>query len=87
MKVPEYAISDPEGEKQRLSRSIEEAQVEIAEIKEDVSSRSSSNEAEIFEAHLMILEDAALLDKAKNDIDQGVNAERLGWMRLSSLPK
>ncbi len=79
LKVPEYAISDPEGEKQRLSKSIEEAQVEIAEIKEDVSSRSSSNEAEIFEAHLMILEDAALLDKAKNDIDQGVNAEK-AWM-------
>jgi phosphotransferase system enzyme I (PtsI) len=79
LEVPQYDISNPDGEIRRLSESIQKAQIEIAEIKEAVSNRSSSNEAEIFEAHLMILEDAAVLDKAKNVIKAGVNAEK-AWM-------
>lgn len=79
LEVPVYAISDATAEMGRLLESVEKAQTEIAAIKEDVSSHASGNEAEIFEAHWMILEDAALLDKAKEAIIQGVNAEK-AWM-------
>ena len=77
--IPVYAISDTTTEIGRLLESVEKAQTEIAAIKEEVSSHATGNEAEIFEAHWMILEDAALLDKAKEAIEQGINAEK-AWM-------
>jgi len=74
--VPEYHIDNVEAEIQRLMQACEESQEEILALKENVSGRSESNEAEIFEAHRMILEDVALLDRAKKDIRKGVNAEK-----------
>ena len=79
LEIPVYAISDTTTEIGRLLESVEKAQTEIAAIKEEVSSHATGNEAEIFEAHWMILEDAALLDKAKEAIEQGINAEK-AWM-------
>jgi len=79
LEIPVYEISDGTTEIKRLLKSTEKAQTEIAEIKENVSSHASGDEAEIFEAHWMILEDAALLDKAKEGIEQGINAEK-AWM-------
>lgn len=76
LKVPEYQIENMEAEIQRLMDACEESRDEIDALKENVSGRSQSNEAEIFEAHRMILEDVALLDRAKKDIRKGVNAEK-----------
>ena len=79
LEIPVSVISDTGAELERLKDSIATAQREIVEIKEGVSSQASGNEAEIFEAHWMILEDAALLDKAEEAIEQNINAEK-AWM-------
>lgn len=79
LEVPEYQVDDVDAEIQRLMKACDESKKEIAQLKENVSGRTKSNEAEIFEAHAMILQDVALLDKAKKAIKKGVNAEK-AWM-------
>lgn len=76
LEVPEYEVEDVEAEIQRLMNACKDSQKEIAELKENVKGRAKSNEAEIFEAHKMILEDAALIDRAKKAIREGTNAEK-----------
>lgn len=77
--VPQFSITDVDGEIQRLLAACSQGQVDLRQVKSDVGSRAKSGEAQIFEAHRMILEDVALLDRAKKAIRQGVNAEK-AWM-------
>lgn len=77
--IPQFEIKDPEGEIQRLLNSCDKSRQELLKIKEDVEQRSGEKEAKIFEAHSMILEDVALMDRAKKAIAQRVNAEK-AWM-------
>ncbi len=79
LEVPQHEIKDAEAETRRLMDACKKGQEELSVFKEDVSGRSKSNEAQIFEAHRMILEDVALLDKAKKAIQSGINAEK-AWM-------
>jgi len=79
MEIPNYEIREFEDEIQRMMDAVEKGQGELIEIKKEVESRSEKNEAEIFEAHRMILEDVALIDRAKKAIKQGTNAEK-AWM-------
>jgi phosphotransferase system enzyme I (PtsI) len=79
LEIPNYEISDSGDEIQRMMAAIEKAQQQLIEIKEEVEARSEKNEAEIFEAHRMILEDVALIDRAKKSINEGTNAEK-AWM-------
>ncbi len=77
--IPQFQIDDPEAETKRLLDACETGKQELAVLREDVGERSKSNESQIFEAHRMILEDVALLDRAKKAISQGCNAEK-AWM-------
>lgn len=77
--IPQYEVEDFEAESRRLAKACQDSQEEIVSLKENVSDRSKSNEAEIFEAHRMILEDVALLDRARQTIEKGTNAEK-AWM-------
>jgi phosphotransferase system enzyme I (PtsI) len=77
--IPNYEVSATEVEIQRMMAATEKAQQQLIEIKEEVEARSEKNEAEIFEAHRMILEDVALIDRAKKSINEGTNAEK-AWM-------
>lgn len=79
LEIPQYEVQDREAESQRLDSACETGQEELKALKENVSGRSKSNEAQIFEAHRMILEDVALLDRAKKAIQSGINAEK-AWM-------
>ncbi|MCB2210088.1 phosphoenolpyruvate--protein phosphotransferase [bacterium] len=79
LEIPQFEIEDADGEVERLIAACKVSQKELSKFKEDVSGRSKSNEAEIFEAHRMILEDVALMDKAKDAIAKGANAEK-AWM-------
>lgn len=79
LEIPQHEIEDVEAEIKRMMRATQKSREEIGAMKEEVSSRSMENEAEIFEAHAMILEDVALLDRAKKAIRQGTNAEK-AWM-------
>lgn len=77
--VPVFDVKDVDQEHDRLKQAISTSKDEVQALKESISSRAAGNEAEIFEAHRMFLEDRALIDRAKKAIDQGVNAEK-GWM-------
>lgn len=79
LEIPRFEVSDPDDEIQRMMAAIDKAELQLIKIKEEVESRSAKKEAEIFEAHRMILEDVALIDRAKKSIKDGVNAEK-AWM-------
>lgn len=79
MEIPNYEVSESKDEIQRMISAAEKARQQLTEIKEEVEARAEKNEAEIFEAHRMILEDAALIDRAKKAIMDGTNAEK-AWM-------
>jgi len=77
--IPNYEVQDIDKEEQRLMEACAKGQEELSAFKEDVGERAKSDEAQIFEAHRMILEDVALLDRAKKSIQAGINAEK-AWM-------
>jgi len=79
LEIPQHEIEEVDAEIERMMQACVQSREEIREIKDEVSTRSMENEAEIFEAHGMILEDVALLDRAKKAIRQGTNAEK-AWM-------
>lgn len=79
LEIPQHDIENAEAETQRLMDACKKGQEELSVFKDDVHGRSESNESQIFEAHRMILEDVALLDKAKKSIQNGINAEK-AWM-------
>jgi phosphoenolpyruvate-protein phosphotransferase (PTS system enzyme I) len=79
LEVPQFDIDDVEQEIQRMHSACEGAKVEIVELKESVSERANRDEAAIFEAHKMILEDVVLVERAEKAIRQGTNAEK-AWI-------
>jgi phosphoenolpyruvate-protein phosphotransferase len=74
--VPQFDIDDVEQEIHRMHSACGRAKVEIVEMKESVSERANRDEAAIFEAHEMILEDVALVERAERAVRQGTNAEK-----------
>ncbi len=63
-------------EKARLQRALEASMQEIIQLRDLVYERVGKEEAAIFEAHLLLLEDEALLDTAHIRIEEGLmNAE------------
>lgn len=79
LEIPNYTIQNVDSEIQRLISACKTGQEELKVLKDNVGGRTKTNEAEIFEAHRMILEDVALLDQAKKSIGNGMNAEK-AWM-------
>lgn len=79
LEIPQFEIRDKDAENERLRNACTHARDDLSEMKENVSGRSKSNEAQIFEAHRMILDDVALLERAKKAIANGTNAEK-AWM-------
>ncbi|MGP6138897.1 phosphoenolpyruvate--protein phosphotransferase [Jeotgalibaca sp. A127] len=70
------SITDPEGEIKRLLDSFERSKNEIQGIREHVAMAVGEEEAQVFDAHLMVLADPELFDGIKNDITTNmVNAE------------
>ncbi|MGP6146880.1 phosphoenolpyruvate--protein phosphotransferase [Jeotgalibaca sp. A122] len=70
------SITDPEGEIKRLLDSFEQSKNEIQGIREHVAVVVGEEEAQVFDAHLMVLADPELFDGIKNDITTNmVNAE------------
>ena len=75
LSVPRYQAEDKQSELGRLQVATGEAKKELAEFKQKIKDANASSEAEIFEAHLMILEDDALTSTAFEHIENQVNAE------------
>ena len=63
-------------ERERLVEAIEEAKRAIEQDRETVAARAGQAEAAIFDAHLVLLDDEALLEPAERAIESGATAER-----------
>ena len=72
----EIMIDDPAGEKERLEDAIEKSKEQLREIKAKVKDKMGKEEAQIFAAHLMAVEDPELIKLAEKKIDEErINAE------------
>jgi len=74
--------SSPEQEREELLSAIEAAQSELQELHRDMVRRVGEDEADIFEAHLALLDDPELVKAALEKIDAGVAAAR-AWKEVT----
>jgi phosphoenolpyruvate-protein phosphotransferase/dihydroxyacetone kinase phosphotransfer subunit len=72
----ERVVQDPEQERQALEDGLVGARAAIERDRQVVHRRAGHSEAEIFDAHLALLDDDALLDPARAAIADGTSAER-----------
>jgi multiphosphoryl transfer protein len=73
--IPTGPASDPEAEWQALSGAIDRVRKEIESTRDSVAARAGEYSAAIFDAHLLFLDDEALLEPARRAIfEQGLNA-------------
>lgn len=77
LEVPCYDIKDSvEAEMERLDQAIIQTRAQITEVKDKISASLGEGEARIFDAHLLVLEDAALIEEVANEIkSSGKNIE------------
>lgn len=73
---PERAAEDPEREQARLGEAIATARTAIERDRDAVAARAGKADAAIFNAHLVLLEDEALLEPTYRAIENGATAER-----------
>jgi phosphoenolpyruvate-protein phosphotransferase/dihydroxyacetone kinase phosphotransfer subunit len=73
---PERAADGPERERERLDEALGAAREAIARDREAVAARAGETDAAIFDAHLALLDDEAMLDPAHTAIAGGATAER-----------
>jgi multiphosphoryl transfer protein len=73
--IPTERASDPQAEWEALQRALERVRTEIRATRDSVAARAGEYSAAIFDAHLLFLEDDALLEPARRAIfEQGRNA-------------
>ncbi|KRQ86465.1 Phosphoenolpyruvate-protein phosphotransferase [Caloramator mitchellensis] len=76
VEVRGFSVENTEKEIKRLDKAINAAKEEVVIIKENSANTIGQENAEIFEAHLMILEDEEFINAIKNKInDEKINAE------------
>ena len=69
-------VADPEAEIRRLEGALAATRVEIAQLRDDVARKLNESEASIFDAHLLVLEDVALIDDVSKEVrSSGFNVE------------
>jgi phosphotransferase system enzyme I (PtsI) len=76
-KIPQQSdIHDTKAETVRFEKAVEQAKTELEHIKQTTEERMGSEHAEIFEGHLMLLEDPDLMDGVLKKInEEAINAE------------
>ncbi len=79
---PDRPPGDPEREHALLERGRREARAAIERDRALVAARAGRAESEIFDAHLALLDDQALLEAAGPAIDAGASAER-AWFQAA----
>lgn len=75
--LPRYVVTpDQSGqEKNRLGQAMAVTKTQLEEIRNNLAQRAGEEEAAIFDAHLMLVEDPMLAEAINGAIDQGSNAE------------
>jgi phosphoenolpyruvate-protein phosphotransferase/dihydroxyacetone kinase phosphotransfer subunit len=82
-KIPTGRASDPVAEWEALGRALERVRKEIQATRESVAARAGEYNAAIFDAHLLFLDDEALLEPARRAIfEDGVKAAQ-AWQRAT----
>jgi phosphotransferase system enzyme I (PtsI) len=66
--VYEIRESDVEAEQERFRAALEETKIQLDELQQRIKAISGEEESRIFEAHLMVLEDRAMLDRVAEAI-------------------
>ena len=63
--VPSYDLNEAQvdSELERFEQAILETRIEISQVRDKIAKTLSEGEARIFDAHLLVLEDNALLDE------------------------
>jgi multiphosphoryl transfer protein len=75
--IPTGPAGDPEAEWEALTRAREQVRAEIRAARDSVAARAGDYSAAIFDAHLLFLDDEALLAPARRSIfDESENAAR-----------
>jgi multiphosphoryl transfer protein len=73
--IPRGSSADPEAEWQALTRALEQVRNETQATRDSVAARAGDYSAAIFDAHLLFLDDQALLEPARHGIfEEGKNA-------------
>ncbi len=74
--VEKIKVEDPKAEIERLNRAIAESQTEIERIREIAVESLGEEEAQVFDAHAMILADPEMAEQVEEAINnEGINAE------------
>lgn len=75
--VPEQrTVEDPAAEAARFRTAVERARADLEQLRHSTEERLGADKAEIFEGHLLILEDPDLIDPVIESVEQGgMNAE------------
>lgn len=69
-------VDDPERELARLEAALTATRAEITRLRHDVARKLNESEAAIFDAHLLVLEDVALIDEVTKEVRRtGLNVE------------
>jgi multiphosphoryl transfer protein len=66
--VPTEPASDPQAEWEALERALERVRADISATRDSVAARAGEYSAAIFDAHILFLDDAALLEPARRAI-------------------
>ena len=83
LEVPTRPATDVDEEIARLESATQAASKEIGELRTQVSESAGGYEAEIFDAHLLMLEDATLQDRARGFIrEENRNAADAFWTAI-----
>ena len=83
-KLPRRRSEDPQQEWQRLERGIATVRQNLIALQRQLALRSGGSETEIFDAHLLYLEDPLLLEDARRSIqDQSCSAES-AWQNAAN---
>lgn len=82
--VPQHRIEDPAAEWERLEEAIGRTRQQIEETLAEVARRADRDAAEIFEAHLLFLDDASLLEPARRLIQEERLNAAAAWDRATA---
>ncbi len=82
MEVPQHTAADPQAEWERLQRSVQTAQEELQNLRVEAARRVGEYEAAIFDAHILVLQDPALQEKARTYIFQQHMNAAAAWARV-----
>ena len=72
---PPYHCDDPQVAYQRIRAAVDQAKLELEKIRSRILVEIGKEEAAIFDAHLMMAEDASLHGMVKADLESGKNPE------------